>query len=440
MAEQARRRSEEWKTTMSNKAPLHGNHEQLSTMDVPPEMLASWQKSIDLMAELLEVPVGFVTRISVGRMHILLDSDNNETPLISGVSAPIGSGYYCEGVMESKTAMLIPNALEDPQWRDSPDVTLGLISYFGVPLCWPNGDVFGTVCVLDTKARQFSERQQELVTRFRDAVQQGLQTLFEQVQLKRAQAQLLQSAKLASIGSMSAGLAHELNQPLGVISIVNEQIGRMLATGDIDNERLTQLRGKITKQIDRAARITEHLRIFSRQNVASERHPVDINWVIHESLVLPEQMLADGGVNLQLDLTETLPTVSCDFVQIGQVLANLVSNACHAVQIRPKGERRVRIASDLRQGRVCVSVQDNGVGIANSIMEQIFDPFFTTKSPGEGTGLGLSICYGLVREHSGELRCESQEGEGACFVICLPQASQHQDDSPTRSERATSAA
>ena len=413
------------------KTPLHGDLEQLSTMDVPPEMLASWQKSIDLMAELLDVPVGFVTRVSGGRIHNLLDSERNKTPLKSGVSAPLGSGYYCEGVMNSKKAMMVTNALEDPQWRHCPDATLGLISYFGVPLCWPNGDNFGTVCVLDTEVRQYSERQQELVTRFRDAVQQGLQTLFEQVQLKRAQAQLLQSAKLASIGSMSAGLAHELNQPLSVISIVNEQIGRMLATNTIDGERLSQLCEKITKQIDRTARITEHLRIFSRQNVASERHPVDINWVIRESLVLPEQMLANGGVDLELDLNEPSPTVSCDFVQIGQVLANLVSNACHAVQIRPKGERRVRIASELRQGQVCVTVQDNGVGIADSIMGQIFDPFFTTKSPGEGTGLGLSICYGLVREHNGELRCESDEGKGASFVICLPRASQRNTATPT---------
>mgnify|MGYP000689539521 CR=1 FL=1 len=411
---------------MSDTTPLQGDHEQLSTMDVPPEMLASWQKSIDLMAELLEVPVGYVTRISCEQIHILLDSDNNETPLKSGLSAPLGTGYYCEVVIDRKSAMMIPNALVDPMWKDGPDVALGLISYFGVPLFWPNGEVFGTVCVLDAKVRHFNQRQQELVTRFRDAVQQGLQTLFEQAQLKRAQAQLLQSAKLASIGSMSAGLAHELNQPLGVISIVNEQIGRMLMADSIDREHLAKLREKITKQVDRAARITENLRIFSRQNVASERHPVDINWVIHESLVLPEQMLADNGVDLELDLAESLPEVSCDFVQIGQVLTNLVSNACHAVRNRPSGERRVRIASDLQQGRVCVSVQDNGCGIPESIIGQIFDPFFTTKPTDQGTGLGLSICYGLVREHSGNLRCESQEGEGACFVICLPQASQQQ--------------
>ena len=424
---------------MNIKTPLHSDHEQLSTMEVPLEMQASWQKSVDLMAELLEVPVGFVTRVSGGRIHNLLDSDNNKTSLKSGASAPLGSGYYCEGVVDSKAAMMVTNALEDPQWSDCPDAAIGLISYFGVPLCWPNGDVFGTICVLDSKERHYNIRHQELVTRFRDAVQQGLQTLFEQVQLKRAQAQLLQSAKLASIGSMSAGLAHELNQPLGVISIVNEQIGRMLATGDIDSERLTQLRDKITKQIDRAARITENLRIFSRQNVASERRPVDINWVIHESLVLPEQMLLDGGVVLELDLAENLPTVSCDFVQIGQVLANLVSNSCHAVQTRPQGERHVRIASNLRQGRVCVSVQDNGAGIADSIKGQIFDPFFTTKSPDEGTGLGLSICYELVREHRGDLRCESEQGEGTCFVICLPQASQHQSDTAECNEPAISA-
>ena len=109
---------------MNTKTPLQGDHEQLSVMEVPAEMLASWQKSIDLMAELLEVPVGFVTRISCGRMQILLDSDNNETPLKSGISAPLGTGYYCEGVVESTTAMLITNALEEPLWRDSPDVKL----------------------------------------------------------------------------------------------------------------------------------------------------------------------------------------------------------------------------------------------------------------------------------------------------------------------------
>jgi PAS domain S-box-containing protein len=249
-------------------------------------------------------------------------------------------------------------------------------------------------------------------------------------ELQLNELQLIQSAKMATLGEMATGVAHELNQPLNNIGLLTSRMRRRLATLPEEQREFWRERlGHVVGQVERASRIIDQLRSFGRR---SERR------VERVALALPVQhvfqmlsgQLDAAGIALEVALPPALPAVLADGGQLEQVLVNLLVNAadaCAANASPPTGGARVRIAAHecaLEDGRaaVCLQVSDNGPGIAAELRERIFQPFFTTKEPGKGTGLGLSISYSLVRGFGGTLTVESAPDAGACFNITLPRA------------------
>lgn len=234
-------------------------------------------------------------------------------------------------------------------------------------------------------------------------------------QQAEAEARLLQSARLAAIGEMAAGVAHELNNPLTTVSGFVELVLEDLPSDAPWREDLTL----VLKEARRAQGIVRRLLDFARPTDTT-RLPTDLNALLEESLELVRNMLRTQGVQLELALDEDLPLVYAAPGPIKQVFLNLLNNALQAM---PQGGR-LRIVSGVRahEGRpgVFVQVQDTGVGIPAEVLPRIFDPFFTTKPPGEGTGLGLAVSYAVVRQHDGALLVESQEGEGSTFTVWLP--------------------
>ncbi|MBL4761235.1 MAG: GHKL domain-containing protein [Gammaproteobacteria bacterium] len=232
-----------------------------------------------------------------------------------------------------------------------------------------------------------------------------------------AQKQLVQSAKMASIGSISAGLAHELNQPLGAIGLCAQLAKRLLGGDPLDTQKIMQKLDKIIKQVDRSSKIIKHLKVFSRhKGVLSEA--TDINWIIDESFVLVAASMKLNSVKVVTELADNLPKIPCDYIQIEQVLTNLISNARDALE--GATEKLITIRSYLVNNTVCIDVEDNGCGMPNTVAEKVFDPFFTTKEVGKGMGMGMSISYGIVKEHKGELSVVSEEGQGSRFTLSLP--------------------
>lgn len=235
--------------------------------------------------------------------------------------------------------------------------------------------------------------------------------------LRKAQGDLVQSAKLAAIGQMSAALAHEYNQPLAAIRTYADNglkfISRENTAKAASNlERIAQL-------VERMAQLSKTLKSFARRP-RSEIVAVQLDAVMRDALLLAGHKAAQSGVEIVIDQAEPGLAVLGGHVRLSQVLVNLISNAVDAsVQA---GERLVEVSVSSADGMVAVEVRDHGQGIADKDMAAIFDPFFTTKEVGEGLGLGLSIAYNIVHEFSGRLEARNAEGGGAVFRVSLPQA------------------
>ena len=235
------------------------------------------------------------------------------------------------------------------------------------------------------------------------------------------EAQLIQASKLATLGEMAAGIAHELNQPLNVMKIGSDFLREMASKGKkISDEELDTVTEEISSQVDRASGIINHMREFAR--VAEVKtHKVGINKPIRDVFKILGEQLRLRQIELELDLEEDLPPIMADSNKLEQVFINLVTNARHAMEEKTSGSTRLlKIRSFIDNGDVMVTVSDTGNGIPKDIIDRIFEPFFTTKKAGEGTGLGLSISYGIVKDYGGTFRVESEVGKGTTFELRFP--------------------
>jgi histidine kinase len=241
-----------------------------------------------------------------------------------------------------------------------------------------------------------------------------------------AEQQLIQASKMATLGEMATGIAHELNQPLSVIKTASSFIRRKMAKKDaIDHETLGTLAEEMDSHVDRAEKIINHMREFGRKSeVAKEK--VQVNQVLKRALDFFKQQLKLREIEVTEQMEENLPIILADPNRLEQVFVNLLINARDAIE--KKGEQgkprdahgSILLQTKVEQGLVTVKVTDNGTGIPEAIREKIFEPFFTTKNVGKGTGLGLSISYGIVRDYEGTIRVDGKEGEGATFTVQFP--------------------
>ncbi len=232
--------------------------------------------------------------------------------------------------------------------------------------------------------------------------------------LKRLEEQLIQAEKLAAMGQMLAGVAHELNNPLTAILGVTELL-RERANADDTTQRQLEL---THRQARRAARIVQNLLEFSRP-ASPQKKPLDVNVLVERTLQLQEHSLHRNRIEVDFQAQSELPPVLGDGNQLIQVLLNLVTNAEQAIrEVRESGNIQIRLG--LCGGRIDITVQDNGVGILPEALPRIFDPFYTTKRPGGGTGLGLSICMSIIREHGGNLDAKALPQGGSLFTLSLP--------------------
>jgi two-component system, NtrC family, sensor kinase len=254
-----------------------------------------------------------------------------------------------------------------------------------------------------------------------DSEEEAIHFLIKDIQKRKAmEEQLAQADKLASIGELSSGVAHEINNPLGVILGYTQ----LLLRGEKEtSERHADLK-TIEKHVRGCKTIVEDLLSFSRKS-ESDKQMLDIHQVIDDVLTFVQRHSNVGNITLEKAYCQAVSPLLIDEKKIKQVLINLVVNAIHAVDA--KGHIRISTAWGNPPDRLMVKVRDDGHGIEPRHINKIFDPFFTTKPTGEGTGLGLSVSYGIIKNHGGDIHVESKRGAGTTFTLTLPVPSTHQE-------------
>jgi PAS domain S-box-containing protein len=288
-----------------------------------------------------------------------------------------------------------------------------------VVVLWAKDRVIGVLAVGRREARAFSAAEMNLLatvgSQIAAAIDKSL--LLEQTReayenLRRTQEQLLQSEKMAAVGQLISGVAHELNNPLTAIL----GYGHLLKSQDLVLPRGADYLSKLEKQAQRTHHIVQNLLSFARRH-KPDRSAVDLNKIIDDTIALREYDIRANNIVIHREFDPKLPVTGGDSNQLQQVFLNIVNNALDAIQELGKpGE--IWIRTEAAADRLIVEFTDNGPGVLNP--HRIFDPFYTTKAVGKGTGLGLSICYGIIKEHGGEIQARNSPPRGATFSISLP--------------------
>jgi signal transduction histidine kinase len=322
--------------------------------------------------------------------------------------------------------VLVPDASKDHRFFSDFDRESGFVtrSILCVPL-QTKGQTIGAIEALNKRSGTFDQEDLRLLASLAAPAATAIENarLYEELRrgmhrLEETQTQLVQSARLAAVGELAAGVAHEINNPL--TSIIG--FTRLLLEDVSPDNQMRHDLETIDREAARARQIVRTLLDFARTD-EPVLAPVDLNVLIEEAVILVCTRSVRSKVSLVKDLT-SLPPVMLDANQIKQVLVNLLNNA---VQAMPDGGRLAvttqlveREIDGVPRRMVAVSVSDSGVGIPPENQERIFDPFFTTKEVGQGTGLGLSVSYSIVEKHNGKIEVESVPGVGSTFVVLLP--------------------
>jgi signal transduction histidine kinase len=316
----------------------------------------------------------------------------------------------------TRRSRVVPDTQTDPGWV-SVEPTAWIRSWAGAPIVVRDEVV--AFFSLDNQVPGFYGKEHgELLEAFaaHAAVAMENALLFDEAQtayeeLKQAQDQLIQSAKMAAIGQLAAGVAHELNNPLTSILGFAQLLMRNLQPGDPAHDNLST----IAAEALRARDIVQGLLDFSRQN-APFYERVDINQVLRDTLTLVRRQVGHSDVHIVEDYAPDLPPLLVTGGRMKQVFLNLITNALQAML----HGGTLSISSERVKNEIAIRIADTGVGIAEEHLPRLFDPFFSTKPPGQGTGLGLSVSMGIAQEHGGRITVESQPGEGSTFTVWLP--------------------
>ena len=240
------------------------------------------------------------------------------------------------------------------------------------------------------------------------------------------EAQLVQASKLATLGTLASGMAHELTQPLNVIQVASDFFLKKIKKGEeVSTDELRAMAKEIGSNVDRASKVIKHMRDFARQSDIT-RTRLNINEPIKDIFKVMGQQLRVHQIEIELDLDPHLSLIMADHNRLEQVFINLVTNAMHAMDDKglrlgdKKWQRLLKIQSFPADGQVVVTVSDTGEGIPKEMIDKIFEPFFTTRKAGQGTGLGMSISYRIISDYGGTIEVESEVDRGTTFTLKFP--------------------
>lgn len=333
---------------------------------------------------------------------------------------------FCSHAIKNAGIFVVSNAETDERFSSNPLVQNApfIKFYAGVPLVTSQNLAVGTLCVVDTKPRVLTTEQLEILKALARQVVNNLEyrktnlALKEKVlEIESQQKKMLHNSKMAALGEMAGGVAHEINNPIAIMSGYSQMLRSAVLQKTLSNEIALNTLDKIDLTIARIIKVVRGLREFSRNGDKDEFQESFVKLIVEDTLELCVARYRNEGITLRFNEVPADLSFDCRAVQVSQVLLNLLNNAADAV--KEKKEKWVEVSCQDLGKVIHFKVRDSGDGIPGHLRQKIMQPFFSTKEPGKGSGLGLSISMGLIGDHGGRLYLDEQD-PNTCFVMEIP--------------------
>lgn len=365
-----------------------------------------------LASAICETPIAMISLVDENRQWFKsrFGIDAPETPR---------DPSFCAHAILQEDLFEVENAVADSRFTDNPFVTgeLGLRFYAGAPLISPEGLAIGSLCVIDRQPKK-------LTPMMRDALQTLARQVMAQLELRRLNRELemhqktvAQSHKMAALGHMAAGIAHEVNNPLAIIQGKAEMLSYLASKGPVEQAKIEETSKVIQATVGRIVKIIRGLRVFSRSGEQDPRVLAKVSEIVDDTLEFCREKFRHKNIEVRVPKFSEDLALMCRPQQIEQVLLNLLNNSYD--HILDLSERWVKVEVVDLGDQIEFSVTDSGQGLEGSAKDRIFEPFFTTKEIGKGVGLGLSISQGLIEEHGGIIRVDPYS-RNTRFVFQIP--------------------
>lgn len=433
---------------------------------IPSQIVEIWQSIVDSVSSLLSVPSVMINRLEPPELEVFRSNTSAANPFPSGTRMP-SAGIYCAAAAEKRHKLRVEDARKDPVWADSPTARAGIFAYLGYPVFWPSGEVFGTICAIDTKENKWLTESENLLGTFKEAIEAHL-TLVDTLEKLRdsekqiriahdsleirveertrelasanrqlktevrerecAQAEAVRAKEVAEKANRAkseflANMSHELRTPLNhIMGFTELLLGKTF--GELNSTQEDYLKDVLGSSRHLLSLINDILDLSKVEagRLDLELGDVDIKALVESSLMMLKEKSISRGIDFKVDMDQAPGLVRADERKLKQVMYNLLSNA---VKFTPDGGEVSVRGESADEASVKVSVRDTGIGIETQDLDRIFRPFEQGDNSSsrmyQGTGLGLTLTKRFVELHGGKVWVESEgKGKGSSFFFTIP--------------------
>jgi signal transduction histidine kinase len=391
----------------------------VSKPEIAPSIINKWQSLIDVAAKIAKVPAGLIMKLNEDTIEVFIKSRTKGNPYKAGEEAKLVYGLYCETVIGTQNKLLVPDATKSPVWKDNnPDVDINMISYLGLPINWPDGEVFGTVCLLDNKENQYSQDYIDFLNQVKLHIEDDLQLIDINQQLKEKNAELEQLNDVKS--RFLSLISHDIRSGIGSF---NEFLKLTLENFDkFDKSELTVMMKTLSQSADSAYLTLENLLNWSKKDLLQlEPHKTEINIIsVLERLIdYFQQAIILKEIELIREFYSDEVFINADEDMLTSSMRNILSNA---IKYNKKGGKIFLRVNSMGE-KIRIEIGDTGVGMTRNALKGLFSYDKARKAEGKdnqgGAGIGLMITKDFLDKNGAVVKVESKIDKGTWFIITI---------------------